>query len=106
MHSIHSREEAYQIALKAKEKSKWEPFKKIKNSRTIGENLISKLMVDKLKLTSIHRRTSYKVLWFKKGGEILVSQKYKIKFSIGRYEDEIYFIILHMDVCHLLLDRI
>lgn len=63
-------------------------------------------MVDKLKLTSVHYRTSYKVSWFKKDGEILVSQKYKIKFSIGRYEDEVYFIILHMDVCYLLLDRI
>ena len=45
------------------------------------------------------------VSWFRKGGEIRVTHRSHIKFSVGMYEDEIYFDVLPMDACHLLLGR-
>lgn len=36
---------------------------------------------------------------------MLVSQRAKVRFSIGKYEDEVYFDVLPMDACHLLLER-
>ena len=69
------------------------------------ENIVSKVMVDKLKLSCDRHPKPYKVSWFKKGGEVVVSHRCQIKFSIGKYEDEVYFDVLPMDACHLLLGR-
>uniref|UniRef100_A0A2N9HAC1 RNA-directed DNA polymerase n=1 Tax=Fagus sylvatica TaxID=28930 RepID=A0A2N9HAC1_FAGSY len=69
------------------------------------ENMVSKVMVDKLKLSCDRHPKPYKVSWFKKGGEVVVSHRCQIKFSIGKYEDEVYFDVLPMDACHLLLGR-
>lgn len=69
------------------------------------ENMVSQIMIDKLQLASERHPKPYKVSWLKKGGEVMVNQRSRIKFSIGKYEDEIYFDVLPMDVCHLLLGR-
>ena len=69
------------------------------------ENIVSKVMVDKLKLSCDRHPKPYKVSWFEKGGEVIVSHRCKIKFSIGKFEDEAYFDVLPMDACHLLLGR-
>ena len=53
------------------------------------ENMVSKVMVEKLKLSCERHPKPYKVSWFKKGREIMVTQRSKVKFSIGKYEDEI-----------------
>uniref|UniRef100_A0A2N9G1E0 Reverse transcriptase domain-containing protein n=1 Tax=Fagus sylvatica TaxID=28930 RepID=A0A2N9G1E0_FAGSY len=168
MHSLHSLEEAYQMALKTEEKLKWSLYRKAESSRSakekpkkgvpapldrpnphdgggskergkgisnsskcfrcgeVGhrtycvshgkkcvlmidsgscENMVSKVMVDKLKLSCDRHPKPYKVSWFKKGGEVVVSHRCQIKFSIGKYEDEVYFDVLPMDACHLLLGR-
>lgn len=67
------------------------------------ENMVSKVMVDKLKLSCDCHLKPYKVSWFKKGGEVMVSQRCRIKFSIRKFEDEAYFGVLLMNACHLLL---
>lgn len=67
------------------------------------ENMMSKVMIDKLKLTCEDHPKPYKVSWFHKGGEIMVTQRCRMKFSIGKYDDEFYFNVLPMDACHLLL---
>lgn len=69
------------------------------------ENMVSKTMVEKLKLPCEQHPKPYKVSWFKKGGEVLVTQRCQVKFSIGKYEDKLYFDVLPMDACHLLLGR-
>ena len=35
----------------------------------------------------------------------MVFHRCRIKFSIGKFEDEVYFDVLPMDACHLLLGR-
>ncbi|KAA8529569.1 hypothetical protein F0562_033632 [Nyssa sinensis] len=42
LHSIHSLEEAYQMALKAEEKAKWTPFRKSDNSKASNEKMVTK----------------------------------------------------------------
>ncbi|KAA8543271.1 hypothetical protein F0562_021235 [Nyssa sinensis] len=42
LHSIHSLEEAYQMALKAEEKAKWTPFRKADNSKALNEKMVAK----------------------------------------------------------------
>ncbi|XP_008777802.1 uncharacterized protein LOC103697676 [Phoenix dactylifera] len=71
----------------------------------ICENMVSKVVIEKLKLSCEHHPKPYKVSWFKKGGEIMVTQRCKVKFVVGKYEDKIFFDVLPMDACHLLLGR-
>ncbi|KAA8529576.1 hypothetical protein F0562_034324 [Nyssa sinensis] len=42
LHSIHSLEEAYQMALKAEEKAKWTPFRKSNNCKASNEKMVTK----------------------------------------------------------------
>ncbi|KAA8547421.1 hypothetical protein F0562_003715 [Nyssa sinensis] len=42
LHSIHSIEEAYQMALKAEEKAKWTHFRKTDNSKASNEKVVAK----------------------------------------------------------------
>ena len=69
------------------------------------ENMVWKVMVDKLKLSCDRHPKPYKVSWFKKRGEVMVSHMYRIKFSIKKFEDEAYFDVLPTDTCHLLLGK-
>ena len=39
------------------------------------------------------------------GGEIKVKTRYLVEFSIGKYQDAIWYDVALMDVCHLLLGR-
>jgi hypothetical protein len=52
-------------------------------------------MVNKLKLSCYRHPKSYK-------GSLV---QCRIKFSIGKYEDEVYFDVLPIDACHVLLSR-
>ena len=50
--------------------------------------------------------TPYKLAWLNKGGEVLVSQRALISFSIGtKYKDKVWCDVVTMDACHLLLGR-
>ncbi|KAA8529858.1 hypothetical protein F0562_034373 [Nyssa sinensis] len=42
LHSIHSLEDAYQMALKAEEKAKWTSFRKANNSKALNEKIVAK----------------------------------------------------------------
>ena len=68
--------------------------------------MVSKEMVDKLKLHYVQHPHSYQIAWFKKGNKIIVNKRCLIKFSIGKtYKDEFWCDVITMDACHLLLGR-
>ena len=48
------------------------------------ENMVSKEMVDKLKLRSETHPHPYRISWFKKGNEVTINKTCLIKFSIGK----------------------
>lgn len=48
------------------------------------ENMVSKVIVEKLKFSFEHHAKPYKVPWFKKGREIIVTQRSIVKFSIDK----------------------
>jgi hypothetical protein len=68
--------------------------------------MVSKEMVDELKL---HRETHphpYQIAWFKKGNEVTINKICLVKFSIGKtYKDEVWCDFVMIDACHLLLGR-
>ena len=48
----------------------------------------------------------YKLAWLKKGGEVTVSKRALVSFSIGsKYKDCVLYDVVTMDACHLLLGR-
>ena len=48
----------------------------------------------------------YKLAWLKQGGEVTVSKRALVSFSIGvKYRDEVWCDVVTMDACHLLLGR-
>ena len=68
------------------------------------ENFVSQEMVDKLSLGTETLTKPYKVAWFKGGGEIPVSHRCLVKFSIGKnYKDEVWCDVVPLEVCHILL---
>lgn len=69
------------------------------------ENMVSKKMIDKLNLKCERHPRPYKISWFKKGGEVPINERCLIKFSIGKYSDEVWCDVLPMDACHILLGR-
>ena len=70
------------------------------------ENMVSKEMVDKLKLHCEQHPRPYRIAWFKKGNEVTVNKRCLIKFSVGKnYKDEAWCDVIPMDACHLLLGR-
>ncbi|KAI3526019.1 hypothetical protein L1887_05170 [Cichorium endivia] len=70
------------------------------------DNLISEEAVQKLALQTETRPKPYKLQWLKKGGEVTVSKRALVSFSIGTtYKDDIWCDVVPMDACHLLLGR-
>lgn len=57
------------------------------------------------KLSTERHPNPYKIGWIKSVGEIKVTERYKISFSIGKYKDEIMFDIVDMDAYHILHGR-
>jgi hypothetical protein len=47
----------------------------------------------------------YKVSWFQKGHQVMVTKQCLVKFKIGGYRYEIMCDVIPMDVCHILLGR-
>jgi hypothetical protein len=69
------------------------------------DNLVSKEMVEKLELeTTVHLKP-YKVSWFQKGHQVMVTKQCLVEFKIGGYRDEILCDVIPMDVCHIFLGR-
>lgn len=70
------------------------------------ENFVSAEVVKKLEIKTSQNAKPYKLAWLQKGGEVTVSQRALISFSIGKhYKDQVWCDIVRMDTCHLLLGR-
>ncbi|XP_050218370.1 uncharacterized protein LOC126669084 [Mercurialis annua] len=70
------------------------------------ENIISAEAVQKLGIQIEKHPKPYKLAWLKKGGEVSVTLRALMLFSIGaRYRDSVWCDVVAMDVCHLLLGR-
>ncbi|PKI72878.1 hypothetical protein CRG98_006746 [Punica granatum] len=71
-----------------------------------NENIVSAEAVQKLSLRNEPHPKPYKLAWLKKGGEVSVSKRALVTFSIGsRYRDSVWCDVVMMDACHLLLGR-
>ncbi|GJQ97406.1 hypothetical protein Tco_0008545 [Tanacetum coccineum] len=56
--------------------------------------------------TILNRPKPYKLHWLKKGGEVTVSKRVLVTFSVGiTYKDSVWCDMVPMDACHLLLGR-
>ncbi|KAD4983107.1 hypothetical protein E3N88_19778 [Mikania micrantha] len=70
------------------------------------DNLISEEAVRKLALKTENHPKPYKLQWLKKGGEVTVSKRALVQFSVGStYKDDVLCDVVPMDACHLLLGR-
>lgn len=68
--------------------------------------MISKDMVEKLKLKCDMHPHPYRIAWFQKGYEVTVNKRCLVKFYIGKtYKNEVWCDVIPMDACHLLLGR-
>ena len=68
--------------------------------------MVSKEMVEKLKLPYEKHPHPYRIAWFKKGNEVMVDKRCLVNFFIGKtYKDEIWCDVIPMDACHMLLGR-
>jgi hypothetical protein len=70
------------------------------------DNLVSMEMVENLELKKNAHPNPYKVSWFQKRHQVMVSQQCQVEFKIGGYRDEILCDVIPMDVCHILLGRL
>ena len=67
------------------------------------ENVISKDVVEKLKLQIEKHPRPYKIRWLKKGNEVPITSRCLVKFVMGHnLEDEALCDIVPMDVGHIL----
>ena len=70
------------------------------------ENIISTEAVSKLGLVTEQHPRPYRLAWLKKGGEISVSKRSLVTFSVGmKYQDIVWCDVVTMEACHLLLGR-
>ena len=70
------------------------------------ENIVSTEAVQKLGIQPEQHPKPYKLAWLKKGGEVTVSKRALVSFSIGcRYKDIVWYDVVTVDACHLLLGR-
>lgn len=67
------------------------------------ENIIGKSIVDMLQLLVKKHLNPYSIGWIKTVGNVEVTERYKVPFSVGRYKD---CDVVDMDACHLLFGRL
>ncbi|XP_031398471.1 uncharacterized protein LOC116209047 [Punica granatum] len=68
-------------------------------------NVASKLMVEKLGLSTQKHPRPYRLQWLNESGELKVTKQVLISFSIGKYHDEVLCDVVPMIASHLLLGR-
>ncbi|XP_060190606.1 uncharacterized protein LOC132619854 [Lycium barbarum] len=68
-------------------------------------NAVSQYLVESMKFPTRKHTNPYKLQWFNECGEMRVNKQAIIKFSIGKYEDEILCDVVPMQACHLLFGR-
>ncbi|KAJ1697651.1 hypothetical protein LUZ63_006163 [Rhynchospora breviuscula] len=69
------------------------------------ENIIGRDVVNSLQLAVEKHPNPYSIGWIKAAEKIKVTERCKVPFSIGKYNDEVYCDVVDMDVCHLLFGR-
>nr|GEX15060.1 hypothetical protein [Tanacetum cinerariifolium] len=69
-----------------------------------SENIISRDIMTRLKLTPKKHPKPYKIGWIIDVGEVRVTEQCEILYSMGKYKDTVRFDIVDMD-CHVLLGR-
>ena len=70
------------------------------------ENIVLIEAVEKLRVRTDAHPKPYKLAWSKQGGELTVSKRALISFSIGaKYKNQVLCDVVTMDACHLLLGR-
>jgi hypothetical protein len=68
-------------------------------------NIASTILVEKLGLTTIPHPRPYSLRWLNKNGEIRVTKRVRVPFSIKTYHDEVLCDVAPMLASHLLLGR-
>ncbi|KAK9668686.1 hypothetical protein RND81_13G078400 [Saponaria officinalis] len=68
-------------------------------------NVVSKSLVDELKLQTRDRDKSYKLHWLNGDYGIHVKKQALISLSLGPYTDELWCDVVPMSACHILLGR-
>lgn len=68
-------------------------------------NVVSSYLVEKLKLPLLKHPHPYHLQWFNDHGETKVTKQAKVKFCIGKYEDEVLCDVVPMTAAHILLGR-
>ena len=71
---------------------------------TLGSTTSTRV-VDKLGLSTISHAKPYKLQWLSEDGEIIVNKQVLIAFSIGKYNDEVFYDVFPMEATHILLGR-
>ena len=69
------------------------------------KNLVSEMMVTKLKLKRKKHPCPYCISWVQDEHKVMVSKQCSMKFKIVNYQDEVLFDIIPMDICHIFLGR-
>jgi len=68
-------------------------------------NVASKSLMGKLNLPTTPHPRPYKIQWLSENGEIKVTDKVLLSFSIGKYKDVILCDVVPIEACHVLLGR-
>ncbi|XP_059289010.1 uncharacterized protein LOC132042506 [Lycium ferocissimum] len=68
-------------------------------------NVVSQFLVESMKFSTRKHTNPYKLQWLNEYGEMRVNKQAIIKFSIGKYQDEILCDVVPMQAFHLLLGR-
>ncbi|KAL8126559.1 hypothetical protein AgCh_013727 [Apium graveolens] len=71
-----------------------------------SDNIVSSLMVKNLNLPTENHPNPYSLGWIRDVGEVKVTQRCQVSFSIGKYyKDVVYCDVVDMNACHMLLGR-
>jgi hypothetical protein len=68
-------------------------------------NIVSKQLVDSLKLPTWKHPQPHCVEWLYNSGKLKVTHKVRLKFPVVDYEDTVVCDVMPMDACHVLLGR-